>query len=370
MFAIFDKRTWKNLDKVILAACISLVFISLCIIGSATHINLGSMNYDFIMKQGVFFFINLMIILVVSRFDYRKLKQFGKPLYAFNLIMLIAVMFVGTSALGAQRWIQLGPITIQPSEFSKLIMIICLAALLSERMDKLDSFKNLLPIGLFIGIPFLLVLKQPDLGTSLVFLAIALGMVFISNINLKLLRNIFCIGVILAPIGWLFLKDYQKSRILVFLDPNIDPFGAGYHIIQSKIAIGSGLLFGKGLFQGTQSQLNFLPENHTDFIFSVIGEELGFLGSIFILFLYFVLIYRALMIAKDCKDRFGMLLAVGILSMWSFQILINIGMTCGIMPVTGIPLPFMSYGVSALTTNMMSLGLLLSIYMRQQTMIF
>lgn len=170
---------------------------------------------------------------------------------------------------------------------------------------------------------------------------------------------------------WLALpKDYQKSRILVFLDPNTDPFGAGYHIIQSKIAIGSGQLFGKGLFQGTQSQLNFLPENHTDFIFSVIGEELGFLGCLFILFLYFVLIYRGLITAKECKDPFGMLLATGVVSMWAFQILVNVGMTCGIMPVTGIPLPFMSYGVSALTTNMMSMGILMSIYMRQQTLIF
>ena len=279
-------------------------------------------------------------------------------------------MFVGTSALGAQRWIQLGPITIQPSEFSKLIMIICTAALLSDRIGKLNTWRSLLPIALFVGIPFLLVLKQPDLGTSLVFLAIALGMLFISNIKMSLLRNASIVGIILAPIGWHFLKDYQKSRILVFLDPNADPFGAGYHIIQSKIAIGSGELFGKGLFQGTQSQLNFLPENHTDFIFSVIGEELGFLGCLFILFLYFILIYRGLITAKECKDPFGMLLATGIVSMWAFQILVNVGMTCGIMPVTGIPLPFMSYGVSALTTNMMAMGILMSIYMRQQTMIF
>ena len=249
-------------------------------------------------------------------------------------------------------------------------MIICTAALLSDRIGKLNTWRSLLPIALFVGIPFLLVLKQPDLGTSLVFLAIALGMLFISNIKMSLLRNAAIVGIILAPIGWHFLKDYQKSRILVFLDPNADPFGAGYHIIQSKIAIGSGELFGKGLFQGTQSQLNFLPENHTDFIFSVIGEELGFLGCLFILFLYFILIYRGLITAKECKDPFGMLLATGIVSMWAFQILVNVGMTCGIMPVTGIPLPFMSYGVSALTTNMMAMGILMSIYMRQQTMIF
>jgi rod shape determining protein RodA len=366
----FSFRDWKNLDKVLLISCILLIFISLAVIGSATHINKGAINYDFVEKQGGFFLVNLTIILIACHFDYTKLKKIAKPLYIINLLMLIAVMFLGKSALGAQRWIQLGPITLQPSEFSKLIMIVCLAAMMSDRINHMNSYKSLLPVALFVGIPFLLVLKQPDLGTSLVFLAIALGMIFMANIRLKLLRNLFIIGILVAPIGWLFLKDYQKSRILVFLDPNIDPFGAGYHIIQSKIAIGSGMLFGKGLFQGTQSQLNFLPENHTDFIFSVIGEELGFLGCIAILFLYFVLIYRALMVARDCRDNFGMLMATGIVSMWAFQVLINVGMTCGIMPVTGIPLPFMSYGVSALTTNMISLGLLLSIYMRQQRLIF
>ena len=364
------KREWKNLDKVLLFVCALIVFISLCIIGSATHINKGVMNFDFVAKQGAAFVIDLMIIIFFSRYDYAKLKRYMKPLYVINLLMLVAVMFVGTSALGAQRWIQLGPITLQPSEFSKLIMIVCMAAMLSEKVGEVRTVKSILPFALFMGIPFLLVLKQPDLGTSLVFLAIGLGMLFVAKMKLSILRNCFIIGVILAPLGWHFLKDYQKARITVFLNPNADPLGAGYHIIQSKIAIGSGMLFGKGLFEGTQSQLNFLPENHTDFIFSVVGEELGFLGCAFLLFLYFVLIYRGLMIARECKDPFGMLLATGIISMWAFQVLVNVGMTCGIMPVTGIPLPFMSYGVSALTTNMMSLGILLSIYMRQQTMIF
>ena len=354
---MFIKREWKNLDKVMLLVSFFIVCISLDIIGSATHINKGAINYDFVIKQGVAFVIDFMIVIFFSRFDYTKLKKYGKPLYVINLLMLVAVMFIGTSALGAQRWIQLGPITLQPSEFSKLIMIICTAAILSDRVGQLNKWRQVPPIGLY-------------LGTSLVFLAITLGMLFVGRIKMSLLRNVFLAGVVLAPVGWHFLKDYQKSRITVFLNPNADPFGAGYHIIQSKIAIGSGMLFGKGLFQGTQSQLNFLPENHTDFIFSVIGEELGFLGCIFLLFLYFILIYRGIMIAKECKDPFGMMLATGVVSMWAFQILVNVGMTCGIMPVTGIPLPFMSYGVSALTTNMMGMGILLSIYMRQQTMIF
>ncbi len=364
------KREWKNIDKVLVLTCIVIAGISLCIIGSATHINQGIMYDHFVIRQGIGFLINLVIILFFCHYDYAKLKSFFKPLYLVNLLMLLAVMFIGTSALGAQRWIQIGPITVQPSEFAKLLMIICTAALLSERVGQFNNVKSILPVGLFIGIPFLLVLKQPDLGTSLVFLAIGFGMLFVSHIKMTIVRNIFLSCLVFAPIGWQFLKDYQKERIVVFLNPNADPFGAGYHIIQSKIAIGSGMLFGQGLFQGCQSQLNFLPENHTDFIFSVIGEELGFLGCIGLLFLYFILIYRGLVIARECRDPFGMLLATGVISMWTFQILVNVGMTCGIMPVTGIPLPFMSYGVSALTTNMISLGLLLSVHIRQQAMIF
>lgn len=368
---MLQQRIIRNLDKILILVVIVLVAISLTVIGSATHINKeGLILYSFVGKQGLFFLVDIAVIIFFLKFDYMQLRRWTKALYGINLIMLMAVMFIGTSALGAQRWIQLGPITLQPSEFSKLIMIICLANLLADKVDKLNTYRSLLPVALYVGIPFLLVLKQPDLGTSLVFLAIALGMLFTANVKLTLLRNIAGLVIALMPFGWFFLKSYQKERIQVFFNPNIDPFGAGYHIIQSKIAIGSGKLFGKGLFQGTQSQLNFLPENHTDFIFSVIGEELGFLGCLFILFLYFILIYRALMIARSAKEPFGILLAIGIVSMWAFQLFINIGMTCGIMPVTGIPLPFMSYGVSALTTNMISVAILLNIYVHRQMMMF
>ena len=284
--------------------------------------------------------------------------------------MLLAVMFVGQSALGAQRWIQLGPVSIQPSEFSKIIMIIALANLLKDKIGKLNTFSDLLPIAAYVGLPFLLVLKQPDLGTSLVFMAIFFGMIFACGINLKLLAGIFGAGVAMMPILWHFLKDYQKMRIMVFMDPNVDPLGSGYHIIQSKIAIGSGMLFGKGLFEGTQSQLNFLPENHTDFIFAVVGEELGFVGAAFLLILYLSVLWRGIQIAKQAQDSFGMLMAVGITSMLAFHVLVNVGMTAGIMPVTGIPLPFMSYGVSALTTNIFAITILLNIYMRNQKLQF
>lgn len=368
---MLNRRLLRNLDFVTIILVGLLIVISLIIIGSATHINTPSEDrYWYVERQGVFALINVVIIFVMLNFDYRSLGKFANVLYAINLAMLLAVMFVGQSALGAQRWIQIGPISLQPSEFSKLIMIIAMANMLDKRSGKLDSFKDLIPIFLYMGIPFLLVLKQPDLGTSLVFLAILFGMLFIAGINTRHLMAIFGAGIAFMPIFWHFLKDYQKKRLTVFIDPNVDPLGSGYHIIQSKIAIGSGMLFGKGLFGGTQSQLNFLPENHTDFIFAVIGEELGFIGAAIILFLYFLLLYRGIKIAGVARDNFGTLLATGITSMLTFHVLVNVGMTAGIMPVTGIPLPFMSYGVSALTTNMISIGILLNIYMRRQKIMF
>ena len=241
---------------------------------------------------------------------------------------------------------------------------------MEHRIGKLNSLHDLLPVAAYVGVPFLLVLKQPDLGTSLVFMAIFLGMLFVCGINLRLLGGLFAAGVAMMPLLWHFLKDYQKMRIMVFMDPNVDPLGSGYHIIQSKIAIGSGMLFGKGLFQGTQSQLNFLPENHTDFIFAVVGEELGFLGVVVLLLLYLVVLWRGIKIAQDASDIFGRLLAVGITSMLAFHVLVNVGMTLGIMPVTGIPLPLMSYGVSSLTTNIMSIAMLLNIQLRKQKLLF
>ena len=366
-----NKRWLRRMDFTLIFAAVAIILMSLVIIGSATHINAASEGgYGFVQRQGVFAVLNIALAVFLMNFDYKMLQRYGMKLYGINIVLLLAVMLFGHSALGAQRWIQIGPITLQPSEFSKVIMIVSLAALLEDKVGKLNTLNDLLPIAAFVGVPFLLVLKQPDLGTSLVFIAIFLGMVFAAGVNLKLLGWIFGAGLVANPVFWHFLKDYQKMRILVFLDPNVDPLGSGYHTIQSEIAIGSGQLFGKGLFEGTQSQLDFLPENHTDFIFAVVGEELGFIGAAFLLVLYLILLWRGIRIAQDASDTFGMLLAVGVTSMLAFHVLVNIGMTMGIMPVTGIPLPLMSYGVSALTTNIMAIALLLNIYMKKQRLIF
>ena len=255
-----NNRLLRRLDITMIATVAAIIVISLIIIGSATHINTPSdERYWFVQRQGIFAIINGLLIFFLLNFDYKMLQHYGNRLYIFNLIMLVAVMVLGQSALGAQRWIQIGPITLQPSEFSKIIMIISLASILEDKIGKLNTFKDLLPVAAYLAVPFLLVLKQPDLGTSLVFLAIFVGMIFAAGVNLRLLAMIFGAGIACLPVLWHFLKDYQKMRIMVFMDPNVDPLGSGYHIIQSKIAIGSGMLFGKGLFGGTQSQLNFLP---------------------------------------------------------------------------------------------------------------
>ncbi|MBR2215137.1 MAG: rod shape-determining protein RodA [Selenomonadaceae bacterium] len=366
-----NKRLLRRLDFRLIAVVACIVIISIVIIGSATHINTPSdERYWYVQRQGISAILNVALALFLMNFDYKMLQGYGNRLYIFNIIMLLAVMLFGHAALGAQRWIAIGPLTIQPSEFSKLIMIIALAAMLEERVGKINTLQDLLPIAAYVGLPFLLVLKQPDLGTSLVFMAIFFGMIFVCGIKLRLLAGIFAFGAAMLPVLWQFLKDYQKMRIMVFIDPNVDPLGSGYHIIQSKIAIGSGMLFGKGLFGGTQSQLNFLPENHTDFIFAVVGEELGFVGGAALLLLYLVVLWRGVQIAKDASDVFGRLLAVGITSMLAFHVLVNVGMTMGIMPVTGIPLPLMSYGVSSLTTNILAITILLNIHMRKTKLVF
>lgn len=364
-------RFFRRIDIPLIIAVILLILIGIVIIGSATHINTASSErYWYVQRQSIFALIGAALVFLMMKFDYRMLQSLGNKLYIFNIVLLLLVDIAGRSALGAQRWIQIGPISFQPSEFSKLIMIISLAVLLENRVGKLNTFKDLLPVALYLIVPFSLVLIQPDLGTALVFLAIFFGMIFAAGVNMKLIGIIFGAGLSCLPIFWHFLKDYQKMRIMVFINPNIDPLGSGYHIIQSKIAIGSGLLFGKGLFHGTQSQLNFLPENHTDFIFAVVGEETGFIGAAIVLLIFLFILWRAIKIAREASDNLGMLLAVGIISMLAFHVLVNVGMTIGIMPVTGIPLPFISYGVSSLITNILAMGLLLNIYNNRQQLMF
>jgi rod shape determining protein RodA len=282
-------------------------------------------------------------------------------------LLLAAVLVVGRSSLGAQRWIGLGPLgQFQPSEIAKLVIVITLAKHLTDRAGPYRSAWELLPFLGHVALPMLLIFKQPDLGTAMVYGAIFVGMLYAAGARQRDLATLGGAGVLLIPILWRFLKEYQRRRLLAFVHPNLDPLGAGYGIIQSKIAVGSGLAWGKGLFLGTQGVLRFVPEHHTDFIFSVIGEEVGFVGAMVLLGLFLLWVFRGLRIAAVARDRFGALAAVGVVSMVAFHVFVNVGMTVGIMPITGIPLPFISYGGSALMTMLWATALLLNIGMRHQ----
>ncbi|MEH1805960.1 rod shape-determining protein RodA [Nostoc sp.] len=366
--------------------------------------------------------IGVLIALFLSRIRYELLMQWHWATYTLTNFSLIAVMIAGTSAKGAQRWISIAGFNVQPSEFAKVGMIITLAALLHRRTA--SSLEGVFRVLAITAIPWGLVFLQPDLATSLVFGAIVLGMLYWANANpgwLILMISpvvaaiLFSISwpltepivlfkelsfgplgliwsVAMAIVGWQtlpwrrfglsaigawtlnilggelgvfawnhVLKEYQKDRLTVFMNPDHDPLGAGYHLIQSRIAIGAGEIWGWGLFKGPMTQLNFVPEQHTDFIFSAVGEEFGFVGCLVVLFVFCLICFRLLHIAQTAKDNFGSLLAIGVLSMIVFQLIVNIGMTVGLAPVAGIPLPWMSYGRSAMLTNFISLGIVESV---------
>lgn len=365
------RRIIKNLDWLLILAVGALMAFGLVLIDSATHsFAMATGKAWHVQRQSMFMMIGLAVIIISLKFDYQDLRHYAKYLYIFNLVLLIAVMAFGKTQLGAQRWIQIGSFSFQPSEFSKVFLIICLADFIERRIEWLENFKDYVPIFGYILLPFVLVMKQPDLGTALTFMAIFIGMIFVCGFKWKWIACCTVSFVALMPVLWNILHDYQKNRIRVFLNPELDPYGSGYHVIQSKIAIGSGGLFGKGWLEGTQSQLNFLPENHTDFIYAVAGEEFGFIGTAMIIVLYAIIVWRGVIIAINAMDDFGTLLAVGVTSMFMFHILVNIGMTAGIMPVTGVPLPFLSYGVSSLITNMLLIAILLNIKTRQQGLSF
>lgn len=311
-------------------------------------------------------------------FDYKKMKDWIIPLFAFNAFLMISprIPGLGATAKGAQSWLQVAGVRLfQPSEPAKLVTAVLLAAIVSRYAGKIETFKDFVKLVGLSLIPVALILTQPDLGTGLVFIAIAFGILLVGGAKLRWLALALGVAALLAGgLIWadgkldaalgkdVLLKDYQMDRLLVFVDPDKDPRGAGYNLKQSKIAIGSGEISGKGFAAGTQGNLYFLPERHTDFIFAVVGEELGFAGGATLLGLYLALLIISLSIAAQASDLFGSLIAVGIISMWTFMILENVGMTMGLMPITGIPLPFMSYGSSFMVTNLACVGVLLSIW--------
>jgi rod shape determining protein RodA len=310
--------------------------------------------------------IGVMVSVLIFRIGYQRLIDFGYYLFAVNIVLLVLVLVIGDVRYGARRWIEMGSFAFQPSEFAKITFIFALAKYLGGARDRIEKPKALIVPLAMAAVPMLLIFKEPDLGTALIFIPILFTMLLIAGARLKHILLVLGAGLVTAPFIWLFLKDYQRARLLVFLNPNADPLGAGYTIIQSKIAIGSGGLLGKGWLAGTQNQLNFLPERHTDFIFSVVGEEWGFIGGAILLWLYYRFIEKGMIIAETTSDMYGKVLAYGIVTIFAVHIIVNIGMVCGLMPVVGLPLPFMSYGGSFLIMALACVGLLENIKHRRK----
>ena len=313
---------------------------------------------------------SLVMIAILSFLDYRKWFEIAYLVYGVSIMFLVLVFVVGRQALGATRWFSIGGFSFQPSEFSKIAIILMLARYFSSRRPHLSFnlsgslrgvWEDLIWPLVMTCISVLLIFKQPDLGTAIIVFCIFILMLFASGIGSKVFGLFVLVFFTVTPFGWHFLKPYQRDRLLVFINPNHDPTGAGYTIIQSKIAVGSGQIFGKGWLSGTQNQLNFLPERHTDFIFSVIGEEWGFVGSVFLIYCYAMIIYAGLSIAVRTKDRFGQIAAVGMTGVIGFQVVINIAMVMGLLPVVGITLPMISYGRTSFIVFAMMIGFLLNL---------
>lgn len=359
----------RDLDKKIWFFTMTIVGVGLVALYSATYDNVRvtqKIFYDQLLCAG----LGVIIMYALGKVDYRRFYDIAYGFYIFNVLLLVMVLVMGRHALGATRWIQVGGISFQPSELAKLALILALGRYFSNLKPMLSFglgskmqavFRHFLfPLGMTLLL-MLLIFKQPDLGTSLLLLGMFMVMVFVSGVDYRVLGVFIGMGILASPFAWLVLKPYQKDRLLVFLNPNIDPLGAGYTIIQSKIAIGSGQLFGKGWLAGTQNQLNFLPERHTDFIFSVIGEEWGLVGTIALVALYFGLIMTSLQVASQVKDRFGTIVTVGIVSIFTLQVVINIGMVMGMFPIVGLTLPFVSYGRSSFLVFAIMMGFLLNL---------
>ncbi len=394
-------QPWQNVDPWLFVLPVGLTILGGVMIHSI-EMNQEGANwaYQHLLTCG----IGLALALAIARFRYDNLLRWHWVLYGITIILLLVVKFFGTEGLGAQRWVSIAGFYLQPSEFAKLGAIITIAALLHDRPA--SSIPVTLRVMAVVAVPWMLVFLEPNLGTSLVFGAITVGMLYWGNANpgwLLLLISPFVsailfnaslpswfvwigiVGVVawrslpwyrwgtlaavvinlvsggLGHFLWGLLKDYQKKRLIIFLNPDQDPLGGGYHLIQSRIAIGAGEFWGRGLHQGTQTQLNFIPEQHTDFIFAAIGEELGFVGCMLVLITFWFICLRLVIIAQNAKDNFGSLMAIGVFSMIVFQVTVNVGMTIGLSPVTGIPLPWLSYGKSALLMNFLAIGVIQSV---------
>lgn len=364
-----DRRLITNFDWVVLGTTVLLSLVGIMTIYSATRPLGGGEHPIFYIKQLYWLLVGIAAMLAVVSIDYTWLNRYSYLIYGAGIALLVVVLVMGRTGLGATRWISLGPISFQPSDLFKLAFIITLAHWMSGLKGEMSVKDLVFGFGAFTMVPLLLIIKQPDLGTALIMLMLFVLMALAKGVGKKVVAVAVVLAVISVPfignIFWDELKDYQKKRIVAFVQPDVDPEGISYHINQSKVAIGSGGFTGKGYLEGTQGPFRFLPEKHTDFVFSVYAEEWGFAGSLFLLLAFLVLIMRGIGIAVRAKDAFGRLLALGVTFMFTLYVFINIGMTVGIMPVVGIPLPFMSYGGTAMVTNFIAAGILINIRARR-----
>lgn len=369
---MMDNRGFDNFDVRFIGLVFLILAVGVLSIFSVTHDQAGP-GVPIFAKQIIWILLGTVAFLIMLVWDYHRIARVAYPAYAIILVLLAVVLVEGKTSRGAQRWIPIGPFVFQPSEFAKLVLILVLAHYYSKA-PRVGWLQRVVMPGLLMLPGLFLILKQPDLGSGLSFLAVYAAMLLMVGMRSQALGVILLFSLMLFPFAWELmwgsLHDYQRQRIMAFVDPAYDPGGKGYHALQSRIAIGAGELFGKGLYGGTQSQLKFLPEGHTDFVFSVFAEEWGFLGVLGLLILFVALIWLSLEIAARAKDQLGALLAVGIICMLCFCVVVNIGMTVGMFPIVGIPLPLMSYGGSATIMTMASLGLLLNIKRRRLSLFY
>jgi len=355
-------RLLFKFDWVLLATVFFLLSVGLLALYSLSAA--GGTNY--FLRQLTFTVLGILLMFFVGGLDYRHIQRYSTALYFGTVTVLFLVLLFGTTVNGTAGWLSFGVFQLQPVELAKVTLIVFLASFISQKKSELGEWARVIASLLLTAVLILLVLRQPDLGSSLVLAGIWLGMILASGIRFKHLVVLFMLGVGLVTASWFVLADYQKARIETFLYPERDPQGSGYNVIQAMIAVGSGGISGKGLGYGSQSQLSFLPERHTDFIFAVVAEELGMVGALFVIGLYGVLLYRIRVIGGLASDNFGYLVALGVMIMIFFQVLVNVGMNIGLLPVTGLPGPLLSYGGSSLLSVFLSLGLLLSIYKRKK----
>lgn len=357
-------KNFLKLDWVLIAVAGLLLSFGLLALYSVSFMD-KVFNPDYFYRQFAVAALGIALMAVFSFFDYRALSSYSTKLYLSMLIVLLAVLFFGVTARGTTGWLGIGSMRMQPVEPAKLIIIIFLASFLSKKKTKLSEFVKIIASAVLIFIPIFLILRQPDFGSAVIIAGIWTGMLLVSGISKKSLFILALAAIVSVEGGYFLLKNYQKERIVNFVNPGNNPRGSGYNVIQSIVAVGSGGMFGKGLGHGSQSQLNFLPEKRTDFIFAAIAEELGFFGAAVVIFLFGILLYKMKETARLARDNFGYLLVVGTMIMFFLQIFINIGMNIGLNPVAGVPLPLLSYGGSSLIVVLIALGIVQSVFLRR-----